>query len=106
MNIDMLNYIGFKGNTNDLNSITNIKLTLSVLVDAINVLGLQGFLNFHRGGRTAFLNPVANDARYGLTTFKVGVYNIMKVYENDLTLFNDGRKVWAQIPHVWDYFSY
>lgn len=69
MNIDMLNMIGFKGNPDSLNRISNIKETVLVAIQAVNKLGLQGFLNFHRGGRTAFNDPAGTAGRFKLNEF-------------------------------------
>jgi hypothetical protein len=100
MNIDMLNVIGFKGNPNDLNYISNIKQTVSVAIQAINYLGMSGFLNFHRGGRSGYNDPAKYDSIYKMPDFRRGAYNIMVKYMNDPSLFTDGRKVWANIPYV------
>jgi hypothetical protein len=100
MNIDMLNHMNFQGNPMDLNLLQNIRLTVSTAVKAINHFTLAGFLNFHRAGRTGWLQPAANDRRFLMTEFRVGVFNIMMKYVQDQTLFTDGRKVWANIPHV------
>lgn len=98
MNIDMLNMIGFNGNPNNLNKLSNIKETVKTVLLAVKKLGLEGFLNFHRGGRTAYNNPHNNP--YKVPEFKDGIYNIMQKYVQDTSLFEDGRKVWAQISYV------
>lgn len=98
MNIDMLKRIGFKGNPNSLNRLSNIKTTVKTVLLALNKLGLEGFLNFHRGGATGYSKP--STPKFKIPVFKDGVYNVMKEYMRDQSLFTDGRKVWADIPHV------
>lgn len=101
MNYDMLkNYVHYKGNFDSLNKIANIKECVKVLIQAVNKLGLGGFVNFHRGGRSGYENPKKYEAKFKMQAFRVGLYNIMMKYMEDTSLFTDGRKVWSDIPHV------
>lgn len=100
MNYHMLTVIGFNGNRDALNKLSNIKQTVQVLIQAVNYLGLEGFLNFHRAGWTGYNDPKKYDRKYKMTEYRVGLFNIMKKYMEDQSLFNDGRKVWSDIPHV------
>jgi hypothetical protein len=100
MNKAMLKYIGFQGNMSRLNYASNINLTVATLLRAINKLTLNGFLNFHRGGITGYKNPAKYSNVFKMPQFFNGIYNMLLEFQQDHTLWTDGRKVWAQIPHV------
>ncbi len=100
MNGDMLNHVGYKGNRDGLNRIGNIAEVVKIAIHAVNKLGLEGFLNFHRGGASGWEHPQKYEQKYKMNVYKDGVYNIMQKYMQDSSLFNDGRKVWADIPYV------
>jgi hypothetical protein len=98
MNGDMLKRIGFKGNKDKLNKAGNIKLVVATLLQGIKKLGLEGFINFHRGGATGYKQP--NNPEFKIPIFKNGIYHMMQKFEGDHSLWTDGRKVWADIDHV------
>ncbi len=98
MNKDMLNHIHFKGDTNRLNRAENINDCVATLLLAIQELSLDGFINFHRGGRTGYQHP--NKSEFKIPMFKNGIYHMMQKFQQDTSLWSDGRKVWAQIDYV------
>jgi len=100
MNQAMLKKIKFNGNPAMLNSASNINLTVATLLTAIQKLGLNGFMNFQRGGGSAYANPSKYQAKYKIPQYLNGIYNMMVQFQKDPTLWTDGRKVWANIPHV------
>jgi hypothetical protein len=96
MNGDMLNAIGFRGNRDSLNNAVKIKLVVITCINAINKLSLEGFMNFHRGGRTGYNDP----SKFKIPMYKNGIYHMSQKFEGDHRLWTDGRKVWSNVDHV------
>jgi len=103
MNVDMIiNFLNYQGNLTALNSISNIQICVSLLIQAVNTLGINGFINFQRGGRTLYQNPTSQQYinQFQLVVYQNGLYNIMRQYVQNPSLFTSGLKAWAQIPAV------
>jgi hypothetical protein len=98
MNVAMIKKIGYKGNPRDLQKKSKLSTVVGIAVKGMNKFGVQGFMNFQRGGETGYNNPKSN--QFLTKQYKNGIYNTMQKYLKDKKLMKDGRKVWAQIPYV------
>ena len=98
-NIDMLQQLGYSGNDNGmaLNRPENLSVVAAYNLKAIRTWGAARYLNFHRGGRTAFNDGVS----YGSESFRNAVATVMAQLMTDMHLArDDDRRVQADVPHV------
>lgn len=93
---DLLMYIGFTGRLSDLNVASNLPLVLAQILDGINKLGLTSFLNYVRGGRTAFTDGVS----YGAERYRSTIATILSVMDQHPALLTDSCRVEITLEHV------
>lgn len=93
---DLLLYIGFDGNLQDLNCASKLSLVVQQISIGIHKLGTERFLNFVRGGRKGFLDGTS----YGVNEYRSTIATILSVIDKDPSLLTDCRRVNINLAHV------
>jgi hypothetical protein len=93
-NRDMLKRIGITG-TDYFNTWGGVGQAAAAFKKAITQYGIDGFLNYHRGGYTAWQDGHSYDA-YG---YRNAIASIVRYIENDNSLLYDDRRVEMYTSH-------
>lgn len=93
---DLLTYIGFRGRFEDLNVASNLVIVVAQIDAGLQRLGVEGFLNFVRGGRTGYLDGTS----YGAADYRSTIATILSVMDAHPALLTDDRRVDISLPHV------
>lgn len=93
---DLLTHIGFSGRFEDLNVASNLPMVVEQIKRGVRKLGVKGFLNFVRGGRTGFLDGVS----YGVKEYRSTIATILSVMDQQPALLTDDRRVDINLQHV------
>ena len=91
MNVGFLKYIGsgYAGNPDALNGPDSLSAAVAQLYMGMNNLGMDGFLNFHRGGQTAFQDGTS----YGAYDYRNTISSMIQAIANDESLLTDQRRI-------------
>jgi hypothetical protein len=96
INQAFLRYVGFNGNPNSLNQWSSLNQIVHILKSAVKQLGVNGFLNFHRGGETGF-----TDGRsYGCHYYRNSIASMMRAMDNNPSLMTDDRRIDIYVKHA------
>jgi len=95
INRDMLKRLpgGTDGNLNSWSGLDNV---VDRLASAINKFGINGFLNFHRGGYTGWQDGVS----YGCQDYRNGIASMIRILDNNEDLLSDSRRIDMSVGHV------
>lgn len=93
---DLLTHIGFTGRFEDLNVAANLPLVVKQVDAGLRKLGVEGLLNFVRGGRCGFLDTTS----FGATDYRSTIATILSVIDQQPTLMTDDRRVDISLEHV------
>jgi hypothetical protein len=98
LSIDLITSLGFAGVSWTLNTQTHEALAAAacLVVKGVHTWGPRVFLNFVRGGRTAFVDGWS----YGAYEYRNAVATILDAFAKDPALLTDGRRVECVVPHV------
>ena len=97
LSIDLVEQVGYNRNPWDLNDQNN-KITdvVDIIKNGIDKWGVNKFLNFIRGGRTAF-----NDGySYGVYDYRNTIKTISNVIRSNHDLLWNGDRVQVYLQHV------
>ena len=95
INYDLIQYTGSQTESS-LNEWSGLTETVHILKQAVERLGVNGFLDFLRGGRTGFMNHVS----YGCYDYRNAIASMMKVLDKHPTLLTDSRRINLEVEHV------
>lgn len=93
---DLLTYIGFTGRFQDLNVTSNLAQVVAQIEIGLKKLGVEGFLNYVRGGRSGFLDR----SSYGVDEYRSTIATILSVIDANPSLLTDDRRVDIVLRHV------
>jgi len=79
-----------------LNTWAGLNAAVRVLKQAVQKLGVNGFLDFQRGGRTGFENHVS----YGCYNYRNAIASMMNVLDKHPSLLTDNRRIDIEVEHV------
>ena len=96
LSIDLVKQAGFCGNPWDLNHDDQMHTVVSLIRDGINQWGVNSFLNFVRGGRTAWQDGTS----YGAADYRNSIKTMYNVIAGDQSLLWDDRRVNINLQHV------
>jgi hypothetical protein len=97
LSIDLVRHIDLAVDPWSLNQACNLPVVVVRLIQSgIRKWGIERFLNFVRGGCTAF-----NDGHnYGAAEYREGIATILRQIDRDPSLLTDDRRVDVCVPHV------
>jgi hypothetical protein len=95
INGDLIQYTGSQIESS-LNTWGGLNEAVHILKQAVQRLGVNGFLDFQRGGRTGFINHVS----YGCYDYRNAIASMMKVLDRNPTLLTDSRRINLDVEHV------
>lgn len=95
INRDMLRRLGV-GNMESLNSWNGLGATVRALKSAVSTFGVNGFLNYHRGGYTGWKDA----ASYGCQGYRNGIASMVKQFDENPALMSDDRRLDLVVRHV------
>lgn len=98
LSVDLVATLGYAGQAWVLNTQAPEALAAAacLVLKGLRTWGARTFLNFVRGGRTAFLDGVS----YGAYEYRNAVASILGAFAKDPSLVADGRRVECAVPHV------
>lgn len=96
LSLDLVKQAGYNGNPWDLNYEDHLPAVVTLVRDGINKWGVNSFLNFVRGGRTAFQDGYS----YGAYDYRNSMKTMCEVIDKDQSLLWDDRRVNIDVQHV------
>lgn len=96
LSIDLVRQVDPSVDPWSLNHVSNLPVAVGIIKAGIDRWGIERFLNFVRGGRTAFEDGVS----YGAANYRDGVATILRQIDLDPKLLDDDRRVDVCVPHV------
>lgn len=98
LSADLIASLGVVGQAAFMNSQTPqaIAAAACVVIKGLRTWGPRVFLNFVRGGRTAFRDGWS----YGAFEYRNAVASVLAAFAKDPSLLTDGRRVECFVPHV------
>lgn len=93
---DLLRYIGYKGRVQDLNLVSNLPVVVAQMHAGITKVGVERFLNYVRGGRSAFIDG----SSYGAGDYRSTIATMLSVFDKLPSLLMDDRRVDINLVHV------
>ncbi len=96
MNVDMVIRLGKSPPFGYLNQMENLDEAVAIMLQGLRTWGVVPFLNFHRGGATAFQDGQS----YGAYEYRNAIYTIYKVMVSDPFILRDNRRVEIWVPRV------
>ena len=96
INKDMLELLGWHEGGPDLNDNANVIHAIAYIIAAEHEWGMDKFLAFHRGGRTAFNDGVS----YGAKEYAEAINAVVKELEARPEHMTDDWRLGFEVPHV------
>jgi hypothetical protein len=96
VNRDMLSRLPSAPATEILNQWSGLAKVVQFLKEAVNKFGLNGFLNFHRGGSTGYADGVS----YGCQDYRNAMASMVRILDNNADLMDDSRRIDMVVGHV------
>jgi hypothetical protein len=96
LNIDMVKRLGYKDNLSDLNYVHNIPKVVDILNRGITKWGIEGLLNYVRGGYTAFKDGKS----YDVYNYKNTIATMLKIIDMKPYLLDNDERIEIYLKHV------
>jgi hypothetical protein len=96
LSIDLVRHVDPNVDPWSLNQACNLPVLVRLIQSGIGKWGIERFLNFVRGGRTAFADGVS----YGAEHYREAIATILRQIDRDPKLLTDDRRVDVCVPHV------
>ena len=96
LNSHLILETGFSGDLNFLNKPEALTKVVEIILKGVSIWGVEGLLNFNRGGMTAFKDGKS----YGVWDYRNSIATILKILDAQPSLFFDERRININLPYV------
>jgi hypothetical protein len=96
LSVDLVQHLGYKGNADLLNRDDMLRDVVILMRSGMDRWGVDRFLNFVRGGRTAFKDGKS----YGAADYRNTIKSMVVEIHKDKVLLHDDRRVDSFLKHV------